>query len=389
MLCGVAVLCPKLREVTILIQKVTGQADTRYIFRELREAVDFRSYCPGLQDLREHPTFGYWSAPAVPATVQQLNAAFPGNLQWTYSLHAVPQPPPPRPPAGRKAIPLAQHWAEALQHTEEQLRVRRYSWRTVKAYTAHLRRFFGMHYDYTPEQIDTAVVRRYILEQSDQGSYSASSQHQLLNALKFWLEHVEGREKTFVELRPKKRHTLPQVLDVAEIKQLFAVVENLKHRCILKVIYGGGLRLQELCNLRLSDVYYDRLELYVKAGKGRKDRYTTLPQSLLHELEQYRAQHQPTYWLFEGREGGQYSPRSVQAILKRAVVRSRVNPHATVHTLRHSYATHLLERGISLRHIQELLGHNSSRTTEIYTHVSGAERRRIVSPLDTLEDEAL
>ena len=123
----------------------------------------------------------------------------------------------------------------------------------------------------------------------------------------------------------------------------------------------------------------------MKGGKGAKDRYTTLPDRLIVQLQQYREEYRPTHWLFEGQSGGQYSVRSVQAIMKRAVARSGVNPYATVHTLRHSYATHLLEQGTSLRHIQELLGHYSSRTTERYTHVSSQERGRVISPLDRLE----
>jgi site-specific recombinase XerD len=125
----------------------------------------------------------------------------------------------------------------------------------------------------------------------------------------------------------------------------------------------------------------------VKGGKGAKDRFTTLPGSILGELRRYLDEYRPTYWLFEGQSGGRYSVRSVQTIMKRGVVKSGVNPYATVHTLRHSYATHLLEQGTSLRHIQELLGHSSSKTTERYTHVTSDERRRVRSPLDRLDDE--
>ncbi|MEM6397575.1 MAG: tyrosine-type recombinase/integrase [Bacteroidota bacterium] len=122
-------------------------------------------------------------------------------------------------------------------------------------------------------------------------------------------------------------------------------------------------------------------------GKGKKDRYTTMPKSLLMELRAYYKQYKPNYWLFEGQTGGQYSTRSVQNILRRAVNKSKVNPFATVHTLRHSYATHLLEQGTSLRHIQDLLGHASSVTTEIYTHISTKERQQVISPLDNIGDD--
>ncbi len=152
-------------------------------------------------------------------------------------------------------------------------------------------------------------------------------------------------------------------------------------------IYSGGLRLSELTNLRITDIHPDRQEVFIHSGKGKKDRFTTLSKKLVKELAIYQLEYSPTYWLFEGQTGGQYSTRSVQDILRRSVKVAGINPYATVHTLRHSFATHLLEHGVSLRHIQELLGHGSSKTTEIYTHISNVHRRSIDSPLDRLFGE--
>ena len=270
---------------------------------------------------------------------------------------------------------------------EEHLRVRRYSWRTIKSYLSHLRLFFAAHREVVPDDVDLPLIKRYIIERTERGNYANSTQNQLLNAIKFWMEHVEGREKSFIELRPRKEKRLPKVLSVDEVRRLLAAVENLKHRCILMIIYGGGLRLSEVCNLRIADIHSDRMQIFIHGGKGKKDRYTTLSHRALAELREYFKEYRPQYWLFEGQTGGQYSPRSVQMILRRAVDRSGVNPFATVHTLRHSYATHLMENGVSLRHIQDLMGHESSLTTEIYTHVSAKEKRRIVSPLDQPEAE--
>lgn len=294
-----------------------------------------------------------------------------------------------KPAEKRQKIPptiLPDHWQVTLHRTEEQLRVQRYSWRTVKSYLSHLRRFFAEHRELKMEDITATVIREYIVDRIRGGNYASATQHQLLNALKFWLEKVEGRSRVVVDLRPRREKRLPEVLSTDEITRLFRSVDNLKHRCILKMIYGGGLRLSEVCNLLITDVQRDRMLVFVRGGKGKKDRYTTLSQHLLAELREYFLAYRPDRWLFEGQTGGQYSVRSVQAILKRAVQRSGVNPRATVHTLRHSYATHLLEQGVSLRHIQELLGHESSRTTERYTHVSDQERRRVISPLDHLAD---
>jgi len=375
--------------MTILIQRVEGKTTTRYIFRPAVPDVTFDKRVTEVAEISYHAKYRYWSAPAIKDTLWSLSRLFgPNCLEWTFELYSTRKQRSDTSTrvTGGYDYELTEHWRKALLRTEEELRVRRYSWRTVKSYLGHLRRFFRDHPTITAETVDNDLVRKYILRRAREGNYAASTQDQLLNSLKFWMERIEGREKTFIELRPKRPVRLPQVLSVGEVKRLLSVVTNLKHRCILKTIYGGGLRLSELCNIRLVDIHYDRMQIFIKGGKGAKDRYTTLPDALVKELQQYQHEHRPTYWLFEGRTGGCYSVRSVQSIMKRAVVESGVNPYATVHTLRHSYATHLLEQGTSLRHIQELLGHYSSRTTERYTHVTDKERQRVVSPLDRLSD---
>ncbi|PHI19984.1 hypothetical protein CEQ90_10550 [Lewinellaceae bacterium SD302] len=280
---------------------------------------------------------------------------------------------------------ISPHWRDALLRTEEQLMVRRYSFRTIKSYIAHLRLFFRYYPDVTVEGIDSELIKKYIVDRVRRGNYAESTQNQILNAIKFWLEQVEGRARAYIDLRPRKKSKLPKVLSFDEVLRLFKATPNLKHRCVLKTIYSAGLRLSELCNLRVADINSDRMQVFVHGGKGKKDRYTTLSHTLLEDLREYFKEYRPEYWLFEGQTGGQYSQRSVQAILRRSVLKSGVNPFATVHTLRHSYATHLLEQGTSLRHIQELLGHQNSTTTEIYTHVSNSEKQRVISPLDRLE----
>jgi len=280
---------------------------------------------------------------------------------------------------------LPAHWQAALLKTEEALRVRRYSWRTVKSYLGHLRRFLASHPALTLREVTTDVIRAYINDRIKNKRYAEATQNQLLQALKFWLEKVEGRNRIIIDLWAKKTKPLPQVLSVEEVSALFAQTPNLKHRCILMTIYSGGLRLGEVCRLRIQDILVDRRQIFVHGGKGKKDRYTTLADNLVRELVFYRQEYRPQYWLFEGQNGGAYSARSVQAILRRSVAASGINAFATVHTLRHSYATHLLEAGVSLRHIQRLLGHASSTTTEIYTHVSNQEIGRIESPLDRIQ----
>ena len=274
---------------------------------------------------------------------------------------------------------------DCLLACEEHLKIRRYSWRTIKSYLSHLRLFFGHFHQTEPSAIAVPDIRHFILSRMIEGRLSASTQLQFLAAVKFWWEQVEGKEKLSINLYPNKPKKLPQVLSETEVARLLEAIGNNKHRCILMMIYSAGLRLSELCKLRVQDIHIDRKEVFIHGGKGKKDRYSTLSNRMLQELKPYLQQYQPDYWLFEGQTGGQYSTRSVQAILRRAVKKSGVNPMATVHTLRHSFATHLLEQGVSLRHIQVLLGHNSSQTTEIYTKVSNLERRRILSPLDRWE----
>lgn len=386
----------------ISIRREQNNGYSYYSFKPQGYIEDFYHRCGGIVGIGFDKTAGRWTAPAREETLERLRIIFGTEvLVWLGPPPGAPDLVPPRvlPAAARRQVPqdrrsvrdkaaeLPPHWQQVLHATEEQLKVKRYSWRTVKSYLSHLRMFLAAHAQLKVEAITNDVIRTYIVKRVSVGNYAEATQNQLLNALKFWLEQVEGRERIFVQLRPKQKSQLPNVLSMEEVAKLFAVTDNLKHRCILKTIYSAGLRLSEVCNLRIQDIQSDRKQIFVHGGKGKKDRYTTLSDSLLVELRQYFIAYRPKFWLFEGQTGGQYSPRSVQAVLRKAVDKSKINSHATVHTLRHSYATHLLEAGTSLRHIQELLGHSSSRTTEIYTHVSNEEKSRIISPLDRLPDK--
>jgi site-specific recombinase XerD len=386
----------------VLISKEWDQGYAFYAFKPKGYIENFFERTSGLMGIGYDKPRRKWTAPAREESLVYLKQVFgTGCLVWKsgsagssgYNRKQSPKSPPVKPTTGHSAKPprvkvdLPEHWRMALHRTEEQLKVRRYSWRTVKSYLSHLRLFFANHTSLKLEDINSELIRTYIVMRAEKGNYAEATQNQTLNAVKFWLEQVEGREKAFIDLRPKKKQQLPNVLSMEEVSRLFKATENLKHRCILMTIYSAGLRLSEVCKLRIQDIHSDRGQIFVHGGKGKKDRYTTLSQSLLVELRLYFKEYRPKYWLFEGQTGGEYSVRSVQAILRKSVEKSKINSHATVHTLRHSYATHLLEGGTSLRHIQELLGHASSRTTEIYTHVSNEESARIISPLDRLKDE--
>jgi site-specific recombinase XerD len=215
---------------------------------------------------------------------------------------------------------------------------------------------------------------------------SESHQNGIISAIKmFYIEVARQPEKVENLYRPKKANKLPNVLSEQEVTRLLKAPDNLKHRCMLMVIYASGLRLGEVINLQLTDIQSDIKRIFIRSGKGKKDRYTLLSDKVLQALRAYVKIYRPSYWLFEGQDGGQYSERSLQEVFTQAKIKSKINPNATTHWLRHSFATHLLEKGVDLRYIQELLGHESSKTTEIYTHITKKGWNALKSPLDDLD----
>lgn len=244
-----------------------------------------------------------------------------------------------------------------------------------------------MYYkDLDPEKITEEQIREYLLYLIEQRDVSISYQNQSINAIKFYYEQVLGRPvQTYYIQRPKKERTLPNVLSEEEVLSIIKCAENLKHRAMLSLIYSSGLRLGEMINLKLHDIDSKRMLIIVKQGKGKKDRVTLLSVKILHLLREYFKKYKPRDYLFEGQFGEQYSSTSVQKVFRMAKQKAGIRKKATVHTLRHSFATHLLERGTDLRYIQSLLGHQSAKTTEIYTHITKRGLDKITSPLDNLE----
>jgi site-specific recombinase XerD len=215
---------------------------------------------------------------------------------------------------------------------------------------------------------------------------SASHQNQAINAIKFYYERVLGGQRKFYNLvRPNKEKALPNVLSTQEVTALLKATTNLKHRAILTTIYSSGLRIGEAINLKIKDIDSNRMQIRVEQAKGKKDRYTLLSTKTLTLLRTYIKTYRPKTHLFEGPEGGPYSARSIQVFFKERCQKAGITKKVTVHTLRHSFATHLLEKGTDLRYIQVLLGHESSKTTEIYTHMTTKGFDQIISPMDDLE----
>jgi len=254
---------------------------------------------------------------------------------------------------------------------------------TQEIYLRHVSQFSG-HFKRSPHLLGEKQIKEYLLYLIREKKVSTSTVNQCYHALKFLYEKTLNRVWVMARIpRVKSLKQLPIVLDREEVESLFTATTNLKHRAILMLIYSSGLRLMEAAHLKVTDIDSKRMLVRIKQGKGRKDRYTILSKAALEVLRDYWAQYRPHDWLFAGRFPGKpLTGRSIQRILIKAKDIAKIKKPATVHTLRHSFATHLLEAGTDLYHIHLLLGHRSLNTTTIYLHVSRKELVRIVSPLD-------
>jgi integrase/recombinase XerD len=263
---------------------------------------------------------------------------------------------------------------------------RRYSQNTIKTYADALEVFFRFYKDQAPESLNIEDIINFNTSYILKKNLSASYQNQVINAIKLFYRNRFNRamEVDFIQ-RPRREKRLPNVLSKNEVKSILEAPTNLKHRAMLSLIYACGLRRSELLNLTLKDILSDRNLLFIRQSKGKKDRVVPISIKLIEILRDYYKAFKPKTWLFEGQEvGKKYSERSIQLVLNQAVEKAKIVKPVSLHWLRHSYATHLLESGTDLRYIQELLGHSSSRTTEIYTHVSTRNLQQIRSPFDDL-----
>jgi len=267
--------------------------------------------------------------------------------------------------------------------------VRGYSPRTRKVYLGHLRRFLVWCGGGIPHLPDDPAARgeAYILELIKEKGISRSYQNQVVSAIRFLCESVLGQPKLALKLpRPRKEHHLPSVLSQGEVARLLKKARNPKHRALLVLLYSAGLRVGEVVRLKPADLDLERGLVRVSRGKGRRDRYTLLARRAVEAVGIYRDAYPTVKWLFPGdRRGRHLTTRSVQRVVKKAAAAAGIEKRVTAHTLRHSFATHLLEGGTNLRIIQELLGHQSARTTQIYTHVAKSTLESVRSPLDDLE----
>ena len=266
------------------------------------------------------------------------------------------------------------------------LREMRYSENTLKTYKALFEEFINYYHQIEPDKIEEPLITNYLRYLVIERKISNSYQNQAINAVKFYFEKVLGQPRKVYSIdRPRHEQKLPTVLNLKEIAEILKATENLKHKAILMLAYSGGLRVSEVTEVKLKDVDSTRMQIKIEQSKGKKDRYTLLSMKLLTLLRQYFTEYKPKTYLFEGQTGGKYSTRSIQQIMADSVKKAGIKKEVSVHTLRHSFATHLLENGTDLRYIQVLLGHESSKTTEIYTHITTKGFDQIVNPMDGLD----
>ncbi len=274
---------------------------------------------------------------------------------------------------------------EILLELEKTLVIKRFSESTIASYKNMFEVFLSNFMNQDISQISKEQIEGFIYQLIKKNNVSESYQNSMINAIKAYYEHVLDKPREYYDIkRPKKSLSLPNVLSEKEVLLIIQNPKNLKHRAILTTIYSAGLRISELINLRVVDIHSDEGFIYVKDSKGKKDRRTVLSPYLVDLLRIYYLKYKPSYWLFEGQHGGKYSASSINAVFRKAVKNTNSNPWATVHTLRHSFATHSIEHNVNMRHVQSMLGHNSPKTTEIYTKTIEINNKKINSPLDNI-----
>ena len=278
--------------------------------------------------------------------------------------------------------PLPENYRRCPEEYLLKLELRCYAESTVRTYVTFFEQFINYFFDKELHTLNETHIRIYLqklIRQEKSNSYL----NQVINAIKFYYEVVLGMPNRFYEIeRPRKEYRLPQVISKDEVLSIITHTNNLKHKCIVQLIYGSGLRRSELLNLKVEDIDSKRMLVRIKQAKGNKDRLTLLSQNALLDLRNYYKIWKPRKYLFEGQKGNRYSGQAVVNIIKNAAFRAKISIPVTPHMLRHSFATHLLESGVDLRQIQILLGHQSTKTTEIYTHVATNTFKTIKNPLD-------
>jgi len=328
-----------------------------------------------------HPKEKYWSFPYTPkikSEIENYFAQFGFEIECTFRK------------SRNKELKEKKNYSNERKIPDEyinMLKTRRYSVNTIDTYRKVFTDYINYFKTKELDEITDQEIKDYLLYLVDKRKISASLQNQVINGIKFYYEKVLKLDKLpyiYID-RPFKENTLPTVLSEEEIQNIINSIDNLKHKTIILTLYSAGLRIGELLNLKMPDIDSKRNAVIIKGAKGKKDRYSLLSEKLLIYLRQYYQMYKPQNWLFEGQSGEQYSYESCYNILRTACKKVHIYKKVGLHTLRHSFATHILERGGDLRYIQVLLGHSSPKTTAVYTHITSKGMGDIKSPLDNLE----
>ena len=320
---------------------------------------------------------------ALMAQIKKLDGAL-----WSYTLGAWHLPDTAtyrlyfKLPLAHTLIPSAEGMA-SIETFKRHLLSKRYSPNTINTYSEALKSFLTFCNTKAIKEITNDDVLAYNNDYILKNKFSSSYQNQIVNSIKLFFKILKDSKIEIDRIhRPKREKTLPNVLSKEEVLKIIDTTENLKHKTLLALIYSAGLRISEALSMKPKDIDSVRMLIHVKNAKGKKDRYTLLSEKVLLLLREYYLVYKPKEYLFEGQFGGMYSSRSAQIILKQTAIKAGIRKPITLHTLRHSFATHLLESGTDLRYIQDLLGHSSPKTTMIYTHVTNDSLKKIKNPFD-------
>lgn len=360
---------------SIFLKMPKSQADIRFIHSLNYAKWDYSAY--------------RWIIPGSDENLAALKAHFRERIEHiTYNNRELPQGAMDRMPE-RLIVDLPELAPEAKQEIakfKQWMEHKRYSASTVKTYQMAITVFLRFIQPKTIAEVTSEDMQRFVHQYMIPQKFSFSYQNQTVNASKLFFKTIRDSKLQIEKLeRPRREHRLPNVLSKEEVAILLKALPNQKHRTMLSLIYACGLRRSELLHLKPENIDSKRHLLIILNAKGKKDRVVPISEKVINMLRDYYKAYRPKKWLFEGQVAGEkYSEKSIQSVLKLAVEQAKITKPVTLHWLRHSYATHLLESGTDLRYIQELLGHKSSKTTEIYTHVSVKSLEKIKSPFDDL-----
>ena len=273
---------------------------------------------------------------------------------------------------------------EYIPRYKDQLEIKRHAQSTVGTYISQIKIFLS-YVNIDAGLVSVDDIEKYIKKLVTEDAIAFSTQKSVLGTIRLFYTLVFDRKIEIDYLYPdRQEYKLPNILSQIEVKNILNSIVNTKHKAMLSLIYSGGLRISELLNLKVADIDSKRMRIRISGSKNNRDREVMLSEKILVLLRKYVKEYQPKDYLFEGQKGGSYSARSVQEVLKKALKKAKIKKHATVHTLRHSFATHLIENGTDIRIVQELLGHKNIKTTQLYTHITDQTKIKVKSPFDEL-----